>query len=478
MTIEKCRLKPGKRLSDGICPDGISNIFLPARDAAVGRDIQSVPLGEIAAVQINNPPDNGFLGVDFGDFIADLSDGDNVTGNEPPLFVGDNFENRRDAADAGGVDCAVGGKVAAAVGDEAVAVKFDGASNVRPLPEYDIRAGIDGKPCKLDDVAPVFPIEDFGIERQVFRLFPFRAAVEHYNDDVGFLFGFGNQFSNFGIIVQFDGGKVGGEGDEAGSYAVFLQDGGFKPVFDARIFDVQFVKVRPLCRFRTANRRGQALGASCRNGIPVLPIDGSNPAPVSNTGDVDGQDAPDEKTADTVSIIGVGDIMLGSNYPVDYLPDTNILKNVESALQDADITVGNLEGTLFDEGGTPKKCANPQNMLCIPNALRIRAIPCRRGIRLPQLRQQPQQRLRRARHHGNGGERQLFYILDRAKAAADNEAKIAENTAIAQINLSIIRPLLFRRDSICRTFWGLSFDLRYVAHRAFVGGSRHRAVSS
>ncbi|WP_411980778.1 hypothetical protein, partial [Streptococcus pneumoniae] len=78
------------------------------------------------------------------------------------------------------------------------------------------------------------------------------------NDDVGFLFGFGNQFSNFGIIVQFDGGKVGGEGDEAVSYAVFLQDGGFKPVFDARIFDVQFVKVRPLCRFRTANRRGQA----------------------------------------------------------------------------------------------------------------------------------------------------------------------------------------------------------------------------
>ncbi|MCL5864074.1 hypothetical protein [Neisseria meningitidis] len=34
---------------------------------------------------------------------------------------------------------------------------------MRPLPEYDIRAGIDGKPCKLNDVAPVFPIEDFGI---------------------------------------------------------------------------------------------------------------------------------------------------------------------------------------------------------------------------------------------------------------------------------------------------------------------------
>lgn len=86
----------------------------------------------------------------------------------------------------------------------------------------------------------------------------------------------------------------------------------------------------------------------------MLPIDGSNPAPVSNTGDADGQDTPDGKAADTVSIIGVGGIMLGSNYPVDYPPDTNILKHVESVLEDADITVGNLEGTLFDEGGTPK----------------------------------------------------------------------------------------------------------------------------
>lgn len=79
-------------------------------------------------VQINNPLNNSFFRVDFGGFIADLSDGDNVAGNEPPLFVGDNFENRRNAADA------VGGKVAAAVRDEAVAVKFDGASDVRPCP--------------------------------------------------------------------------------------------------------------------------------------------------------------------------------------------------------------------------------------------------------------------------------------------------------------------------------------------------------
>ena len=63
-----------------------------------------------------------------------------------------------------------------------------------------------------------------------------------------------------------------------------------------------------------------------------------------------------------ITVIGVGDIMLGSNYPSkNLLPknDYNILSDTEKILQDADITIGNLEGTLFDEGGTPKSCFDP-----------------------------------------------------------------------------------------------------------------------
>ncbi len=63
-----------------------------------------------------------------------------------------------------------------------------------------------------------------------------------------------------------------------------------------------------------------------------------------------------------LTIIGVGDIMLGSNYPVsNLLPNNNrnILDNVSNILYDANITFGNLEGTLFDAGGTPKSCSNP-----------------------------------------------------------------------------------------------------------------------
>lgn len=66
---------------------------------------------------------------------------------------------------------------------------------------------------------------------------------------------------------------------------------------------------------------------------------------------------------DTISIIGVGDIMMGTNFPKeDYLPPKgkNLLDSVKHILRDADVTFGNLEGVLLDDGGDPKKCNNPK----------------------------------------------------------------------------------------------------------------------
>jgi hypothetical protein len=58
---------------------------------------------------------------------------------------------------------------------------------------------------------------------------------------------------------------------------------------------------------------------------------------------------------DTVTIIGVGDIMMGSNYPNGgSLPPNgggDLLKEVAPILTSADITMGNLEGVLLDDGG-------------------------------------------------------------------------------------------------------------------------------
>jgi hypothetical protein len=67
---------------------------------------------------------------------------------------------------------------------------------------------------------------------------------------------------------------------------------------------------------------------------------------------------------DTVTVIGVGDIMMGSNYPNGgVLPPDNgstLMKEVAPVLSSADVTMGNLEGVLLNDGGTPKTCKNPK----------------------------------------------------------------------------------------------------------------------
>jgi hypothetical protein len=72
-------------------------------------------------------------------------------------------------------------------------------------------------------------------------------------------------------------------------------------------------------------------------------------------------DAKPEQDKDSVyAITMVGDIMMGTNYPSSYSlpPDDGkyLFDNVKEYLEYSDVTIGNLEGTLLDKGGTPKVC--------------------------------------------------------------------------------------------------------------------------
>ncbi len=61
--------------------------------------------------------------------------------------------------------------------------------------------------------------------------------------------------------------------------------------------------------------------------------------------------------------MAVGDMMMGTNYPNEsYLPKNDgsyLWDNVREKLLTADITFGNLEGVLLTDGGTAKRCNNP-----------------------------------------------------------------------------------------------------------------------
>lgn len=86
----------------------------------------------------------------------------------------------------------------------------------------------------------------------------------------------------------------------------------------------------------------------------TLPVPQAAPAVLPET-------EPTEPQSFTV--IGVGDMMLGTNYPsASYLPPNggrNLLDEAREILKSADVTFGNLEGTILDKGGTPKRCNNP-----------------------------------------------------------------------------------------------------------------------
>lgn len=68
--------------------------------------------------------------------------------------------------------------------------------------------------------------------------------------------------------------------------------------------------------------------------------------------------APD-KSALRISIAAVGDMMIGTDYPQNHLPDddgVSFLADVTPVLASADITFGNLEGVLMAGGEPAKKC--------------------------------------------------------------------------------------------------------------------------
>ena len=69
-----------------------------------------------------------------------------------------------------------------------------------------------------------------------------------------------------------------------------------------------------------------------------------------------------DKSALRISIASVGDMMLGTDYPENHLPDddgVSFLAAVTPALSSANIAFGNLEGVLVDGGEPAKTCKNP-----------------------------------------------------------------------------------------------------------------------
>lgn len=107
-------------------------------------------------------------------------------------------------------------------------------------------------------------------------------------------------------------------------------------------------------------------------GCAVSPPPESSPAPVSAPPVIEPvaepalepilEPATPDRSLQRITIAAVGDMMLGTDYPENHLPDDDgvgFLQAVTPFLAGADITFGNLEGVLLDGGEPAKQCSNP-----------------------------------------------------------------------------------------------------------------------
>jgi poly-gamma-glutamate capsule biosynthesis protein CapA/YwtB (metallophosphatase superfamily) len=102
--------------------------------------------------------------------------------------------------------------------------------------------------------------------------------------------------------------------------------------------------------------------AGCVSGPTQIPAATAEVEAVEPTVEVIKEIEPDYASM-RVTVAGAGDIMLGTDFPDNHLPDDDgvgFLAAVSPLLSGADITFGNLEGVLLDGGKPAKKCNNPK----------------------------------------------------------------------------------------------------------------------
>jgi hypothetical protein len=102
--------------------------------------------------------------------------------------------------------------------------------------------------------------------------------------------------------------------------------------------------------------------AACST-APVAPVPGPPEPEIEEPKPVPPPPPPPDKSAKRISIASVGDMLIGTDYPENHLPDDDgvgFLADVTPVIAAADVAFGNLEGVLVDGGEPGKKCSNPK----------------------------------------------------------------------------------------------------------------------
>ena len=136
----------------------------------------------------------------------------------------------------------------------------------------------------------------------------------------------------------------------------------------------------------------------------------------------------------TFTVSCVGDIMLGTSFPQDYLPPNDgkdIFKNVTNFLESSDITIGNLEGCIADSGKSTK-CDSSKNCYAFRMPVKYGDLLKRAGFDLMSI----------ANNHINDfgvyGRKSTIDVLDKLNIGWSGPPKTYAEVEISDINIVFI----------------------------------------
>lgn len=127
-----------------------------------------------------------------------------------------------------------------------------------------------------------------------------------------------------------------------------------------RIIDLFTLTRRPACCAKAAGAILVLLAAGCAVTAPEPEAEPAQPA-FAEPAPAEPLPPPVEPPLPSITIAAVGDVMIGTNYPLNHLPDDDglgFLSAVAPTLKAADVVFGNLEGTLIDNGAPAKQCSD------------------------------------------------------------------------------------------------------------------------
>ncbi|MEJ2137964.1 MAG: CapA family protein [Gammaproteobacteria bacterium] len=143
---------------------------------------------------------------------------------------------------------------------------------------------------------------------------------------------------------------------------------------------------------------------------PVEVSEDARPEPAEIVASTPAAPVPDY-AAMRITVAATGDIMLGTDYPENHLPDddgVSFLDAVAPLLQSADVSFGNLEGVLQDGGEPVKECNNPKACYLFRSPTRYANHLAAAGFDVMSIANN------HARDFGEAGRDSTMTVLDRA----------------------------------------------------------------